>query len=75
MPDFIPIDELVADIDRACKDDKTPAWVSVLLRTVLALVTAMQSRFSQLEESLEDAEAQNAKLRKELYGRKSERRP
>lgn len=75
MPTSINIDELIADIERARSDESTPAWVSVLLRTVLLLVTTMQRHFDEMSATVARLEAENAKLRKELFGKKSERKP
>ena len=75
MPTSINIDELIADIERARADETTPAWVSVLLRTVLLLVTTMQRHFDELSGTVDRLESENAKLRKQVYGKKSERKP
>lgn len=75
MPTSINIDELVANIERAKDDPATPSWVGVLLQTVLLLVTTMQRHFDEMSATVTRLEAENTKLRKELYGKKSERKP
>jgi transposase len=66
MPDLIAIDELLEDIEKARADKDTPPWVSVLLRTVLLLVSALQARTAELE-------ARNEELTRQIYGQRSER--
>jgi transposase len=74
MKDSVPVDELIGDVERACADAQTPAWVAVLLKTVLALLRAMQAQFEKLDADLATAAEENAALRKQLYGQKSEKR-
>ena len=75
MPDEMDIDELKADLQRAVAAPETPAWVGVLLRTVLMLVSAMQKNFDALNERLARLSGENKALRRQLYGKKSEKRP
>ena len=74
MKDSVPVDELIGDVERACADAQTPAWVAVLLKTVLALLRAMQTRFEKLDADLATAAEENDALRKQMYGQKSEKR-
>ncbi len=75
MPPSIDIDALITKIDQARKDETLPAWVSVLLETVLLLVTTMQMQFALMQTQLELKDAQIAKFQKQIYGRSSERKP
>ena len=75
MTPSLNIDELVATIERALADESTPAWVGVLLQTVLLLITTMQRHFDEMSATVARLEAENTKLRKELFGKKSERKP
>ncbi len=74
MSDFIPLDELIADIERAREDKDTPAWVAVLLRTVLMLVKAMESEYEKKQKELAASTAELEALEQQLNQLKSEQR-
>lgn len=74
--------QLLRDLEAARASDETPAWVRVLLGMLATLVHSMQQQMTslteqlaKLTEQLQDQQAQNAILRKQVFGRRSERTP
>ena len=63
----VSIEQLLEQLEKVRGAPEVPTWVSVLLQAVVVLIKGLAR---QIQDLVED----NARLRKELYGRKSEKR-
>jgi hypothetical protein len=82
MPDEITIQQVLKDLKRASQEPSTPSWMTAMLSTVTVLLSGMNEQLrqllqtvQQLKDALQASQEENERLRKQLYGKKSEKKP
>ena len=82
MPDEITLQQVLKDLKRASQEPSTPSWMTAVLSTVTVLLSGMNEQLrqllqtvQQLKDALQASQEENERLRKQLYGKKSEKKP